>query len=126
MPHRTAQPATTAELSEPPVDEDTMRAAARRLLIADAPRPSSDELALLILQLRGHIDLLIPEVDAATLGLPKDDVPRACALACVGEARMRLRLGDGDTDIVRLSVATKLARSVNALCDHLTNLKGAP
>jgi hypothetical protein len=40
-----------------------------------------------------------------------------CALACVGEARMRLRLGEGDNDRLRLSVAAKLARSVNVLCD---------
>lgn len=38
----------------------------------------------------------IPEVEAAAFRLGKDDIPRACALACVGEARMRLRLEPGE------------------------------
>ncbi|MCX4699536.1 DUF6415 family natural product biosynthesis protein [Streptomyces sp. NBC_01373] len=106
------------------MDIATMRQSSRCLLAEDTAPPAGDALDTLAVLLRDHIGQLIPEVEAATLGLPKDDIPRACALACVGEARMRLRLGDGDTDAVRLAVAVKLARSVRALCDHYENLDG--
>ena len=39
-------------------------------------------------------------------------------MAGVREAETRLRLGSGDNSPVRMSVAMRLARSVNALCDH--------
>ncbi|MFJ4551111.1 DUF6415 family natural product biosynthesis protein [Streptomyces sp. NPDC088817] len=101
-----------------------MRASVRRLLAEDVEPPAPDELPTLALLLRGHINTLIPAVEAATRVLPENDVPRACAMACVGEARMRLRIGDGDNDDVRLAVAVRLARSVNALADHYENLGG--
>ncbi|MFE5189187.1 DUF6415 family natural product biosynthesis protein [Streptomyces sp. NPDC056628] len=111
-----------AGLAVPPPDIATMRTAAHRLLDQDAQEPAPEELATLTLQLRGHIQLLIPEVGIRASRLPKNAIPRACALACIGEAEMRLRLGPGDNDAVRRTVATKLARSVNALCDHFENL----
>lgn len=99
-----------------------MRSVVRRLLAEDAPPPGLDELETLTLQLRGHIALLIPEVEAAAGRLPKDDVPRYCALACIGEARGKLsqqaRPGvDGGA-----AYARRLARVLNALCDHHENL----
>ena len=123
MPHATAQPATTAAEEQSPPDIATMRATARRLLAADAEPPTPDELSTLAPLLRGHINALILIVETAARHLPKGDVPRACAMACVGEARMRLRLGDGDTETVRAAVAVRLARSVNALADHYENLR---
>ncbi|MFJ1653533.1 DUF6415 family natural product biosynthesis protein [Streptomyces sp. NPDC088337] len=101
-----------------------MRASVRRLLSEEVEPPAADELPRLALLLRGHISALIPAVEAATRGLPENDVPKVCAMACVGEARMRLRIGDGDNDAVRLAVAVRLARSVNALADHYENLGG--
>ncbi|MFJ2719353.1 DUF6415 family natural product biosynthesis protein [Streptomyces sp. NPDC087437] len=101
-----------------------MRASVRRLLAADIEPPAPDVLETLAQTLRGHINALIPAVEAVTRGLPKNDVPRICAMACIGEARMRLRMGDGDNDAVRLAVAVRLARSVNALADHYENLGG--
>ncbi|MFF3878761.1 DUF6415 family natural product biosynthesis protein [Streptomyces sp. NPDC001978] len=101
-----------------------MREGAHRLLAIGAEPLPDGALEILRLQLRGHIELLIPEVERAALGLPKDDIPRACALACTGEARMRLRLGPGDLIVTRVSVVQKLSRSVRALCDHLENLGG--
>ncbi|MEU2859913.1 DUF6415 family natural product biosynthesis protein [Streptomyces mirabilis] len=99
-----------------------MRSAVRRLLAEDAQPPSLDELETLTLQLRGHIALLIPEVEATAGRLPKDDVPRYCALACVGEARGKLsqqaRPGAGGD----AAHARRLARVLNALCDHHENL----
>lgn len=123
MPHATAQPATAAAEEQSPPDIATMRATVGGLLAADAEPPPPDELSTLAPLLRGHINALIPAVETAARHLPKDDVPRACAMACVGEARMRLRLGDGDTETVRAAVAVRLARSVNALADHYENLR---
>jgi hypothetical protein len=122
MAHRTAPPAAAAEHDQTPLDITTMRTAVHRLLAEHADMPGAEELETLTLQLRGHIQLLIPEVEAAALRLPKDNIPRACALACIGESRMKLRLGAGNNNSVRMAVAVKLARSVNALCDHYENL----
>ncbi|MFF3378365.1 DUF6415 family natural product biosynthesis protein [Streptomyces sp. NPDC002680] len=55
-------------------------------------------------------------MEAVARKLPEDDVPRACALACAGEARQRLNLPTG------LVGARQMARSVNALCDHMEAL----
>ncbi|WP_200309447.1 DUF6415 family natural product biosynthesis protein [Streptomyces adelaidensis] len=95
MSTRTDCPPATGELVHIPLDTETMRAAARRLLAEDAESPAPDELEILTLQLRGHIMVALPEVEAAAGRLPEGDVPRACALACVGEARMRLGLDPG-------------------------------
>ncbi|MFF4519438.1 DUF6415 family natural product biosynthesis protein [Streptomyces mirabilis] len=102
-----------------------MRSAVRRLLAEDAQLPGSDEMETLTLQLRVHIALLMPEVEATAGRLPKDDVPRYCALACVGEARGKLsqqaRPGlDGSA-----AHARRLARVLNALCDHHENLSAS-
>ena len=101
-----------------------MRADARPLLAEDAEPLVADELATAISTLRGHIRALIPDVEQLAGRQPEDDIPRACALACCGEARMRLRLGDGDTPAVRGATVQRLARSVIALCDHYENLGG--
>jgi hypothetical protein len=101
-----------------------MRACARRLLADDAELPTVAELETLTLQLRGHVMLAVPEVETAAGTLPRDDVPRACALACVGEARMRLNLESGHGLPAQVAHAQRLARSVNALCDHYENLGG--
>lgn len=102
----------------------TMRDSARRLLAEDAEPPSLDELDTLTRTLRGHIRLMIPEVASAAWHEPKDSAPRYCALACIGEARNKLRLGDDGTPAIRVSVVRKLARVLNALCDHYENLGG--
>jgi hypothetical protein len=47
-----------------PLDIDTMRACADRLLAEDAELPSLEELELLTLPLRGHIVVVVPEVEA--------------------------------------------------------------
>lgn len=114
-----------AEAAGPlPPDIETMRESARILLAEGAELPAPDQLNTLTVALRGHIQVLIPEVAAAAAAEPKDSVPRYCALACIGEARNKLRLGDDDTLAIRVSVARKLARVVNALCDHHENLNG--
>ncbi|MET8243546.1 DUF6415 family natural product biosynthesis protein [Streptomyces sp. NPDC005202] len=123
MTQRTARPPTGADRL--PLDLETMRGSARLLLAEDAELPTTGELETLTLTLRGHMMLLVPAVEDATRGLPDDDVPKACALACVGEARMRLGLEPGRTLPAAVAHAQRLARSVNALCDHVENLDGA-
>ncbi|WP_329334679.1 DUF6415 family natural product biosynthesis protein [Streptomyces sp. NBC_01352] len=117
--------APSAAVAEPDgLDLETMRESARRLLADDAELPTPEELETLTLLLRGHMMLLIPAVEDAARLLPEDAVPRACALACVGEARMRLGLEPGRTLPAGIAHAQRLARSVNALCDHAVNLDG--
>ncbi|WP_254396012.1 DUF6415 family natural product biosynthesis protein [Streptomyces sp. AC512_CC834] len=101
-----------------------MRATARRLLGEDAEPPSPQDLETLTLRLRGYMMLAIPVVETAALTWPEDDVPRACALACIGEARMRLRLESGRNLPAGIRHAQRLARSVNALCDHYQTMGG--
>lgn len=107
-----------------PPDIETMRTSARRLLVEDAIQPNADELDTLTLTLRGHMELLAPEVEAIAGREPKDSIPRYCALACVGEARGKLRAGQGLGIGGTVVYARKLARSLNALCDHWENLSG--
>ncbi|MET9392442.1 DUF6415 family natural product biosynthesis protein [Streptomyces sp. NPDC006624] len=102
-----------------------MRSTALRLLAEDAEPPSPEELETLTLTLRGHMMLLVPAVEDAAQGLPEDDVPRACALACIGSARLRLGQEPGRNLPAGIAHAQGLARSVNALCDHVENLTEA-
>ncbi|MER6343193.1 DUF6415 family natural product biosynthesis protein [Streptomyces sp. NPDC001532] len=102
----------------------TMRAAVRRLLTENTEPPSDEELETLTLRLREHLGLAIPVVEALASGLPEDDIPRACAHAAVMEARARLGAEPRPTPAARIAHAQRLARSVNALCDHYENLSG--
>ncbi|MFM9643543.1 DUF6415 family natural product biosynthesis protein [Streptomyces turgidiscabies] len=117
---------STKQQTDFPPDIEEMRASTALLLGPDgAPDvlpPAADELATLTMALRGHIQLLIPEVANAAAREPKDSIPRYCALACIGEAHNKLRLGDDDMLSIRVSVARKLARVLNALCDHWETL----
>jgi hypothetical protein len=104
----------------PPLDLETMRACADRLLANDAEASAPDRLETLTRQLHGHLMLAVPEVETAALALPEDSVARACALFCVGEARLRLSAEPGRDPSVgaRTAHAQRLARSVRSLCDH--------
>ncbi|MER6059854.1 DUF6415 family natural product biosynthesis protein [Streptomyces sp. NPDC001792] len=110
------------------VDVETMRETAALLLGPDdgpdALPPNPTELHMVTTMLRGHLALLIPEVEARAGRLPKDSAPRYTALACVGEARRKLGVGDGCTPAVRVAVARKLARCLSALCHHYERLDG--
>ncbi|MEV8036736.1 DUF6415 family natural product biosynthesis protein [Streptomyces sp. NPDC086182] len=121
MAHRTAAAPAAAELTDTPPDVATMRATVRRLLSESAP-PDIDELELLTELLRGHIGVLIPDVQAVAARMPKDDIPRYCALACIGEAHRKLTIEPGPGLSNRLAHARLLARVVNALVDHHENL----
>jgi hypothetical protein len=73
-------------------------------------------------KLRGHLELLADEVEQAAVRLPKDEVLRYCVLACVGEARGRLRISPRPGHSSGVAYARRLARVLNALCDHYENL----
>ena len=118
--------ATGSECDPAPPDIAKMRQSARILLAEDVALPVLDELDTLTRTLRAHIQMLIPEVAKAAAREPKDSVPRYCALACIGEARNKLRLGSDGTLPIRLASARKLARVLNALCDHHENLSQYP
>jgi hypothetical protein len=74
--------------------------------------------------LRWYMDLLIPEVERLAGRLHRDDIPRYCALACVGEARGKLRASPSPGPGRDVAYARKLARSIAALCDHYETLSG--
>jgi Family of unknown function (DUF6415) len=112
----------TAQVDELPPDVDAMRAVIDRLLDPDAAPgtlpPAPGELETLTLQLRGHLELMLPEVEQTAKQLPSQSIPRFCALACVGEARARLRADPTPRYGGPAGHARRLARTLNALCDH--------
>ncbi|NEB14216.1 hypothetical protein G3I32_36235 [Streptomyces coelicoflavus] len=120
MPQRTAQPRSAAGSCPP--DVTVMRETVRLLLAPDAAVPPPAELDALTGLLRGHLAVLAPDVAALAARLPEDDVPRYCALACVGEAGGKLRAGPGTGKDAAVRYARKLARSLAALCDHYDSL----
>jgi hypothetical protein len=79
-----------------------------------------EELETLTVALRGHIELLAPEVEQAAARLPENSPTRHGALTCAGEARGKLRAPE--VSFARLSgsvmYARRLARVLVALCEH--------
>jgi hypothetical protein len=108
------------------VDLLTMRVTARRLLGPDGGPdtvpPTLHETETLTSTLRGHIELLAPKVEQVAGRLRKDNVSRYCALACVGEARGKLRAAPGPGSSGAVAYARRLARVLNALCTHYEEL----
>jgi hypothetical protein len=95
---------------------------ATSILLAESTPPDADRLETLTLQIRGHIELLVPDVQAIADRLPQDNIPRFCALACIGEARGKLRIEGRPGLAAGLAHARRLARVLNALCDHYEGL----
>ncbi|MFI9170501.1 DUF6415 family natural product biosynthesis protein [Streptomyces lincolnensis] len=131
MAHATVHsPGTEQQLGEPPPDVETMREVIDRLLDPDAvPEtlpPAPGELETLTVQIRGHLALLLPEVEEAARKLPRQSIPRFCALACVGEARERLRAEPTPRFGGIPGHARRLARTLNAVVDHWEALAGEP
>ncbi|MET8507545.1 DUF6415 family natural product biosynthesis protein [Streptomyces sp. NPDC004787] len=106
-----------------------MRETARRVLETQGAPSSMEELDLLIRTMRGHIELLVPEISTLVAAAPPGDGPAICARIGAAEAVRRLRRTRGfDPDGVKRH-ATKLALSVLSLCDHsetLTRTAAAP
>ncbi|WP_282703265.1 DUF6415 family natural product biosynthesis protein [Streptomyces sp. CC219B] len=128
MPTTTTRPPARAERDQNPPDIATMRAAVDRLLDPDAAPEAlpldAAGLETLTLQLRGHIQLLLPEIEQAARLLPKASIPRYCLLACAGEARERLRAEPSERFGGAVGLARRLARALNALCDHYEQAAG--
>ncbi len=128
MPASAGRPEIRAQ-DQRPLDVATMRETAAILLGPDAGMdallPASDELDTLTRTLRGHLELLAPEVEKAAGRLHKDSIPRYCALACVGEARGKLKAVPGRGPHGLVAYARRLARVLNALCTHYEELPPA-
>ncbi|MET9762076.1 DUF6415 family natural product biosynthesis protein [Streptomyces sp. NPDC006372] len=113
---------TTAAEDRP--DVATMRETAHHVLgpdnVPNAVPPAGEELDTLTAALRGHIELLVPEVERAARRLPENAPTRSSALACVGEASSKLRAPELGFAVLAGSVmyARRLARVLVALCDH--------
>ncbi|OUD00006.1 DUF6415 family natural product biosynthesis protein [Streptomyces swartbergensis] len=101
-----------------------MRETARLVLGPDSGPdtlpPAAEELDTLTATLRGHLQLLTPEVEQAAGRLPENSPTRSGAMYCVGEARGKLRAPE--LSFARLSgsvmYARRLARVLVALCEH--------
>jgi hypothetical protein len=127
MTNRTTRAPAAAEAPLPdPPDIAAMRQTAQILLDPDALAlpPSAGELATLTTTMRGHLEVLIPGVERAARRLDEDSIPRYCALACVGEARGKLRAEPSPGLDGALRHAQRLARVLNALCDHYEKTGG--
>lgn len=120
-----AHPPTAEDRDRLPPDIEMMRVTADRLLDPDAAPgvlpPSAAEVDILIQLMRGQLELLIPDIQRVTGEHPKN-VAHYCALACVGEARERLRLEPGSGRDRAVAYGRRLARVLNALCDHYENI----
>ncbi|MCH5677950.1 DUF6415 family natural product biosynthesis protein [Streptomyces gilvus] len=126
MGHATAQPPATAGVDERPPDVATMRATARRLLGPDDgpdALPPAADIDTLTLALRGHLELILPDVEQAA-GPDPATVKAYCALACVGEARRKLAITPNPELASRVAHARRLARVLLALCAHHDELGG--
>lgn len=106
-----------------------MRATARRLLDPDAAAcalpPAADELVVLLGALRGHLELMVREVEMLAGQQQDEAILRYCALAGVAEARRKLGLPAGIGLSGKVAYARRLARVLNALCQHHHDLKAA-
>lgn len=117
---QTTQDATIT--APPPPDLAVMRETTQIVLASGwGPRTlPDDDLATLTDTLRGHIELLAPEVEQAARRLPEGAVTRHGALDCASEALGKLRaprLGFAP-QVGTVAYAQKLARVLSALCDH--------
>ncbi|MEU7962351.1 DUF6415 family natural product biosynthesis protein [Streptomyces sp. NPDC049097] len=125
--HATAQSPAAEDIDQTPPDVATMRATVDRLLdpaTPTEPAPAADEVATLTLRLRGHLAVVMPEVERLA-GSPPESVAQYCALACLGEARGKLRAQPSPAPGGDLAYARRLARALWALCDHYEALQPA-
>src|SRR5881397_3823295 len=115
MAHRTVPAPAEAEQDQAPPDIEAMRNTVNRLLDPDAAPealpPTADEVDTLTRTMRGQLELMIPEIESAVRGRPKN-VAEFCALACVGEAREKLRIQARPGYESAVAHARRLARAL--------------
>lgn len=108
-----------------PLDAETMRATARRLLTDGAEPPTPEEVRKLLLALRGHLAVILPEVGrAAAQWSDQFDMARTCARVAVAETRRKLGEKPGPGLSSQIAYARRLSRSLNSLLDHHETLSG--
>ena len=101
-----------------PVDIPAMRETARRVLgLGEAP-PLIEDLDMLTGALRGHVQLLVPEIRALIRTHPAGDLHAGIAQVGIDEAWRRLHTTPGFGREAAYRRAKKLALSVCSLCDH--------
>jgi hypothetical protein len=109
-----------------PVDLDLMRETVNVLLDPDAVTEQLPQAATgleaVTERLRGHLALLIPEVERAAAKQPEDNATRYRALTCIDEARRRIGAQPSSSRSDASGCARRLARVLNALCDHYQQL----
>ncbi|MBZ6258886.1 hypothetical protein KVH22_25555 [Streptomyces olivaceus] len=122
MTQATAPTATAAAARPALPDLAAMRESADLFLgpdcVPEVLPAADDEVTAYTATLRGHLEFLIPELERAVARLPRDSVPRYCALACIGEARGKLRAQASSRHGGPVGHARRLARVLRALCDH--------
>ncbi|TXS55246.1 DUF6415 family natural product biosynthesis protein [Streptomyces sp. t39] len=116
---RTPHPAAS---DTAPPDLETMRDTARRMQALGGPPARPQDLALLVDTLRGHVQLLVPEIQAMIRAAPSGDYAAAVALVGVDEAWRRLNTHPGFGEDAAFRHARKISLSVASLCDHWENL----
>ncbi|MFF3848064.1 DUF6415 family natural product biosynthesis protein [Streptomyces sp. NPDC002328] len=96
-----------------------MRESVRLLEAAVLPvqPPPAAQLELLTQTVRGHLELLVPEVEQLARRLDEGSPVRHCMQACMGEARLGLRATPADRG-GPVRHARRLARALATLCDH--------
>lgn len=82
------------------------------------PAPEGAELEALTATLRGHLEVLIPAVEDALGMVTEQSVTRHCMLACLGDARLRLRAEPSPRYNGPIGHARRLARALHALVEH--------
>lgn len=122
----TGTPAAAEPAPLPPPDIAIMRRTVGALLDDDAVAlaPAGGVLRVLTRMMRGHLEVLVPEVELAAGRLERESVNRYCALACVGEARAKLRTEPSERPDGKITHARSLARVLKALCDHYEKIGG--
>ncbi|MFI1356560.1 DUF6415 family natural product biosynthesis protein [Streptomyces sp. NPDC020898] len=81
---------------------------------------------MLTLTLKGHLALVIPEVDrVASARRGEDTFARADARMAIAETCRKLRFKPSPALSAHIAYARRLSRSLNALCDHYEQLCGA-
>lgn len=106
-----------------------MRDTVNRILDPDgvpqALPPASEELHKLTATVREHIERLAPEVEQAAHTLKSGSVARYTVLGCVWEERSRLEATPSGRSGGPVGHARRLARVLNALCDHYERIGDA-